>query len=119
MNREGNTSGTTQAFIGISACLLGHEGRHSGGRSRDKFETDILDNICKRLSLCPEMGSGMPAPLATLRWVGEPAAPRLIGPRSGTDHIETMQEYAPRSLTFLRSQNLHGFIFKAKLPHCG
>jgi uncharacterized protein YbgA (DUF1722 family) len=54
-----------------------------------------------------------------MRLIGEPEAPRLIAPRSGTDHTARMQEWAEQRLDALAALGLHGFIFKKGSPSSG
>ncbi len=43
--------------------------------------------------------------------MGDPESPRLIAPRSGTDHTERMQAWIAVRWRNWR-ENLHGFVFK-------
>lgn len=105
--------------VGVSACLLGQEVRFNGGHARNRYVTDVLDNFCQWLPLCPEMGMGMSAPRETLRLVGDVDSPRLIGTKTGHDYSDQMEDYARKTIAMLQGGKLHGFILKKKSPSCG
>jgi uncharacterized protein YbgA (DUF1722 family) len=54
-----------------------------------------------------------------MRLVGDPEHPRLIAPKSGTDHTERMVAWARERVEQLASEKLHGFIFKKDSPSSG
>jgi uncharacterized protein YbbK (DUF523 family) len=51
-----------------------------------------------------------------MRLVGDPEAPRLIAPKSGTDHTEGMIAWAQKRVEALSEIGLCGFIFKKDSP---
>jgi uncharacterized protein YbgA (DUF1722 family) len=54
-----------------------------------------------------------------MRLVGERANPRLIAPKSGTDHTEAMVAWAQQRVDELAAVGLHGFVFKKDSPSSG
>jgi uncharacterized protein YbbK (DUF523 family)/uncharacterized protein YbgA (DUF1722 family) len=105
--------------IGVSACLLGEPVRYDGQHKHDHFITDTLGRYFDFVGVCPEVECGLGVPREPIRLVGDPDAPRLLGTRSGTDHTERMTRWAEKRVGELASEELHGFIFKARSPSSG
>jgi uncharacterized protein YbgA (DUF1722 family)/uncharacterized protein YbbK (DUF523 family) len=105
--------------VGISSCLLGEEVRYDGGHQKDNYITGVLAGHFTWVAVCPELEVGMGVPREPIRLVGDPAAPRLLGVASGTDHTARMTEFARRRVAALRRQGLHGYILKRASPSCG
>ena len=110
---------SSKPLVAVSACLVGENVRFNGGHARNRYVSDVLGRFCDFLPLCPEVGMGLAAPRETMRLVGDPAAPRLLGTASGTDYTDQLLSYMAPTLKFLAGQKLHGFVFKAKSPTCG
>ena len=105
--------------LGVSTCLLGERVRYDGGHKRDRFITDVLAQFMEFVPVCPEVECGLSIPRESMRLVGNPEAPRLIAPRSGTDYTAQMQTWAKVRLGELATETLHGFIFKKDSPSSG
>ncbi len=105
--------------LGVSSCLLGAEVRFDGGHKRDRFLTDLLGRYVEWVPVCPELEVGMGVPREAVRLVGDPAAPRMVGTRSGTDHTEAMRRYATARVRALAELDLSGYVFKKDSPSCG
>ncbi len=105
--------------VGISSCLLGEEVRYDGGHQKDAYITGVLARYFTWVPVCPEMEVGMGVPREPIRLVGDPAAPRLMGVTSGTDHTERMSDFARRRVDELRGRGLSGYILKRASPSCG
>jgi uncharacterized protein YbgA (DUF1722 family)/uncharacterized protein YbbK (DUF523 family) len=105
--------------VGISSCLLGEEVRYDGGHQKDSYITGVLARHFSWVPVCPEMEIGMGVPREPIRLVGDPAAPRLMGVTSGTDHTDRMNAFARRRVEGLRRQDLSGYILKRASPSCG
>jgi uncharacterized protein YbgA (DUF1722 family)/uncharacterized protein YbbK (DUF523 family) len=105
--------------IGISGCLLGEKVRFNGGHKRDTFVTEILDKYVEFVSVCPEVEVGMGTPRETVRLVGDPESPRMVGSKSETDHTASMNAYATRRARELEPLDLCGYILKKDSPSCG
>jgi uncharacterized protein YbgA (DUF1722 family)/uncharacterized protein YbbK (DUF523 family) len=109
----------TPLRLGISACLLGQEVRWDGGHKRDPFLNDTLGPFVEWVSVCPEVDIGLGIPRETIRLVGDPAAPRLVAPKSGRDLTVEMERYARAKLRELAALDLCGFVLKKDSPSCG
>jgi uncharacterized protein YbgA (DUF1722 family)/uncharacterized protein YbbK (DUF523 family) len=105
--------------VGISSCLLGQEVRFDGGHKRDRYLTDTLGAFFEWVPVCPEVELGLGTPRETLRLVGDPAAPRLVFAKSGTDISDGMRAWAEARLGQLHRLELRGYILKSDSPSCG
>lgn len=105
--------------IGVSACLLGQEVRYNGGHARDRYVVETLEDYLTLIPVCPEEEVGMGTPRETVRLVGDPAAPRMVGGKSGEDWTVRMNRYSARRVKELAVEDLCGFIFKKNSPSCG
>jgi uncharacterized protein YbgA (DUF1722 family)/uncharacterized protein YbbK (DUF523 family) len=112
-------SPSLQIRIGISSCLLGEEVRYDGGHQRDSYITGTLGRYFSFVPVCPEMEIGLGAPRETLRLVGAPDGPRMVGTASGADHTERMNAFARARVQTLAGAGLSGYIFKRASPSCG
>ena len=105
--------------IGISSCLLGDKVRFDKGHKRDAFIVETLGRFFHWTPVCPEMEIGLGTPRESLRLVGDSQAPRLVAPKSDSDHTEAMQRFAADCLERLAEVGLHGYILKKDSPSCG
>ncbi|MCZ6632503.1 MAG: DUF523 and DUF1722 domain-containing protein [bacterium] len=105
--------------VGVSACLLGEEVRYDGGHKRDSFLLDTLGQYVEWVPVCPEVEVGMGVPRETIRLEGLAEAPRVVAPKSGTDHTERMQVWSEKRVNALAGEDLHGYVFKKGSPSCG
>lgn len=105
--------------VGISSCLLGEPVRYDGGHKKDGYITGTLARHFEWVAVCPEMELGLGTPRETLRLVGDPASPRMIATKSGTDLTSAMGEYARRRVGELGTLALSGYILKRASPSCG
>jgi uncharacterized protein YbgA (DUF1722 family)/uncharacterized protein YbbK (DUF523 family) len=113
------TSQDPQIRLGVSTCLLGEEVRYDGGHKLDRFLVNTLGRFFEWVPVCPEVEMGLPTPRESMRLIGDPEAPRLIAPKSGTDYTEQMQAWAHQRVEQLAQTKLHGFIFKKDSPSSG
>jgi uncharacterized protein YbbK (DUF523 family) len=102
--------------LGISTCLLGERVRYDGGHKLDRFLLNTLGLYVQWVPVCPEVEVGLPIPRESLRLVGDAGNPRLIAPKSGTDHTEPMAAWAKKRVEELSAIGLHGFVFKPANP---
>ncbi|MBI3770037.1 MAG: DUF1722 domain-containing protein [Deltaproteobacteria bacterium] len=117
---SGGTAGDDRPLrLGVSSCLLGAEVRFDGGHKRDRFLTDLLGRFVEWVPVCPELEVGMGVPREAVRLVGDPAAPRMVGTRSGTDHTDAMRRYAATRVRALAALDLSGYVLKKDSPSCG
>jgi uncharacterized protein YbgA (DUF1722 family)/uncharacterized protein YbbK (DUF523 family) len=105
--------------LGISACLLGQAVRYDGGHKRDPFLTETLGPLVEWVPVCPEVELGLGIPRETIRLEGDPRAPRLVAPKSGTDHTLAMTRLARRRTAELAALDLSGYVLKKDSPSCG
>ncbi|MCG7981615.1 MAG: DUF523 and DUF1722 domain-containing protein [Candidatus Thiodiazotropha lotti] len=111
-------SDTTKPIIGLSACLLGHQVRYDGGHKRDRFIAEILQEHVEYHPLCPETGIGLGVPRPTIRLIGDPDRPRLVGVADPSqDYTRQMQAYTLQQTE--RLSHLSGYILKKNSPSCG
>lgn len=109
---------TPAVRIGISACLLGDQVRYDGGHKRLPFASDELSRHFDFVKVCPEQAIGMGVPRPTIRLVGDPENPRLIGSTdSSLDVTDKMTVFARD--TAAKLDYLSGYILCAKSPTCG
>ena len=111
--------GEGEIKLGVSTCLLGEPVRYDGGHKRDRYLTGVLAKFFTFVPVCPEFECGLGVPREAVRLVGDPARPRLVGNKTGTDHTRRMQTWITRRLADLRRESLSGFIFKSKSPSSG
>lgn len=116
---SGNPVDSPRLRVGVSACLLGQTVRYDGGHKRDPFLTEMLGRWVEWVPVCPEVELGLGVPRETLRLEGDAAAPRLVAPKSGTDHTEAMTGLASRRAAALRGMALVGYVLKKDSPSCG
>jgi uncharacterized protein YbbK (DUF523 family) len=111
--------GTVKPRLGISSCLLGEEVRWDGQHKREPFLVDGLGPLVEWVPVCPELELGLGVPREPIRLVGDPAAPRLLGERSGADHTEAMARFAEARVRALAALELDGWVTKEGSPSCG
>jgi uncharacterized protein YbgA (DUF1722 family)/uncharacterized protein YbbK (DUF523 family) len=105
--------------VGVSACLLGEAVRWDGGHKRDPFLTDLLGPFVEWVPVCPEVELGLGIPREPIHLAGDPAAPRLVAPRSGADHTAAMRRYVRARIAALARAGLVGYVLKKDSPSCG
>jgi uncharacterized protein YbgA (DUF1722 family)/uncharacterized protein YbbK (DUF523 family) len=105
--------------LGVSACLLGSKVRYDGQHKRDPFLVDVLGAFVEWVPVCPEQELGLGVPREPIRLVGDPAAPRLVGERSGRDHTDPMRRLAEVRVRELAKLDLDGYVTKKDSPSCG
>jgi uncharacterized protein YbgA (DUF1722 family)/uncharacterized protein YbbK (DUF523 family) len=110
---------TAPITICVSACLLGEQVRYDGGHKHDSYITNILGRFFRFVSVCPEVGCGLPIPREPMRLEGDPAAPRLMTTRSRLDKTSQMLAYCNAKVVELEQEDLCGFIFKKNSPSSG
>lgn len=104
--------------LGISACVLGNPVRFDGGHKRSGFVCNELAKHFEFMPLCPEQAIGMGVPRPTIRLVGNPEAPRVIGSKdTRIDVTDALSAYSERTIAGLGS--ISGYILCAKSPSCG
>lgn len=105
--------------LGVSTCLLGERVRYDGGHKLDRYVHDVIGMYVAWVPICPEVECGLSTPRESMRLVGDPDAPRLVAPRSGTDYTDQMLAWTRRKLDELAELDLDGYIFKKDSPSSG
>ncbi len=106
--------------IGISACVLGEKVRFDSGHKVSKFVTKELSPYFEFVSVCPEVGMGMPVPRPTIRLISHEERIALVETKDPTkDHTNAMLEYSKAKVAELKDTQLCGYIVCAKSPTCG
>jgi uncharacterized protein YbgA (DUF1722 family)/uncharacterized protein YbbK (DUF523 family) len=115
---SGESSGP-EIRVGISSCLLGRKVRFDAGHKHDRYATDLLGHFVTFVPVCPEIEVGMGVPRESVRLVGDPENPLMVGSRSGEDWSGRMNAYARRRVKQKDLEGLSGFILKNRSPSCG
>jgi uncharacterized protein YbgA (DUF1722 family)/uncharacterized protein YbbK (DUF523 family) len=114
-----NNSSDGEIKIGVSSCLLGQEVRFDGGHKRDRYVVETLADYLTLVAVCPEAEVGMGTPRETVRLVGESAAPRMVGGKTGEDWTVRMNSWSTKRSKELAAEDLCGYVFKKNSPSCG
>lgn len=104
--------------IAISDCLLGTECRYNGGHAQYDFVRYKLADYVEFKRFCPE-AAVIGTPRETVRLVGFEGQIRVIGPKSGNDYTDGLQDYTDKKMNFLIKQNIDGAVVKSRSPTCG
>ncbi|WED23586.1 2-thiouracil desulfurase family protein [Vibrio sp. JC009] len=111
---------TNLAKVGISSCVLGEKVRFDSGHKENRFVTQDLMQYFSFVSVCPEVGIGLPVPRPTIRLISDEERIALVETKDESkDYTERMQTYAEKTASQLMSQDLCGYIVCAKSPTCG
>ena len=105
--------------IGVSACLLGEHVRYDGGHKYNRSITETLGEFFTLVSVCPEVGCGLPVPREAMQLEGGTAAPRLMTIHTRIDKTEQMLTFCSIRVKELESIDISGFVFKERSPSCG
>ncbi|ALP52738.1 hypothetical protein Tel_05990 [Candidatus Tenderia electrophaga] len=104
--------------LGVSSCLLGHPVRFDGGHKHQPFITATLAQYFDVVPLCPELAIGLGVPRQSLRLVGRPERPRVIGNKDpGLDVTDTLADYGREVAA--QQDDICGYIVKKDSPSCG
>ncbi|BBP44974.1 hypothetical protein THMIRHAS_03470 [Thiosulfatimonas sediminis] len=104
--------------IAISDCLLGTECRYNGGHAQYDFVRYKLADYVEFKRFCPE-AAVIGTPRETVRLVAVEGQVRVIGPKSGQDYTDGLQDYTDKKMHFFHKQNLDGAVVKSRSPSCG
>ena len=110
---------TSPILVGVSTCLLGEKVRWDAGHKNDVYVRDVLGQHFTFVPVCPELEVGMGVPREPVHLRGDPAAPRLVGNRSGDDWTDRMRAWSQARLDQLAGAGLDGYILKRSSPSCG
>jgi len=102
--------------IVISKCLGFSKCRYNGDTIPDKFVKE-LGNYVNYITVCPEVGIGLPIPRETIRLVLENNEIKLFQPSTGVELTKDMIKFSEEFLSKL--PEIDGFILKGRSPSCG
>jgi uncharacterized protein YbgA (DUF1722 family)/uncharacterized protein YbbK (DUF523 family) len=106
--------------VGISACVLGEKVRFDSGHKQSLFAIKELAPHVEFISVCPEVGMGMPVPRPTIRLVADGDRIALVETKDPSkDHTQAMISYSKAKVESLSQLDLCGYIVCAKSPTCG
>ncbi|MEF1310567.1 DUF523 and DUF1722 domain-containing protein [Vibrio mytili] len=106
--------------VGISSCVLGERVRFDSGHKVSNFVTKELSQFFDFVSVCPEVGVGMPVPRPTIRLISDNERIALVETKNPeNDHTDNMLAYSANKVDELQSEDLCGYIVCAKSPTCG
>jgi uncharacterized protein YbbK (DUF523 family) len=104
--------------VAISGCLLGERVRYDGNHKRSSIVADVLVDYVDTISLCPEVGSGMPIPRPPIQLVKTSTGLQLQEVASPTrDHSTKMRHFVSKIID--QYPYLAGMVAKSKSPSCG
>ncbi|MBL4937358.1 DUF523 and DUF1722 domain-containing protein [Clostridium sp. YIM B02515] len=100
----------------VSKCLGFAKCRYNGDTIPDKFVKE-LGNYVNYITVCPEVGIGLPIPRETIRLVLEDDEIKLFQPSTGRELTKDMLKFSEEFLSKL--PEIDGFILKGRSPSCG
>ena len=99
--------------IAVSACLLGHNCKYSGGNNRSQKVLDYIEGN-EVIPVCPEVTGGMPTPRVPVELKNGKAINR-----NGEDVTEFFQRGVEKTMEKLDGQNIELAILQPRSPSCG
>ena len=99
--------------IAVSACLLGHDCKYSGGNNRSQKVLDYIEGH-EVIPICPEVTGGMPVPRVPV----ELRDGRAIN-RDGEDVTEFFRRGVEKTMEKLTGQDIDLAILQPRSPSCG
>ena len=99
--------------IAVSACLLGHNCKYSGGNNRSQKVLDYIEGH-EVIPVCPEVTGGMPTPRVPVELKDSKAINR-----DGEDVTEFFQRGVEKTMKKLDGQNIDLAILQPRSPSCG
>lgn len=104
--------------LGTSACLLGEKVRFDANHKHDAYITGTLGRYFDFVSVCPEVAIGLGVPRPTIRLMGDPDHPRVVGVKArDLDVTDALEAFSQRQVRQLG--DICGYILKSKSPSCG
>lgn len=99
--------------IAVSACLLGHDCKYSGGNNRSQKVLDYIEGH-EVIPVCPEVTGGLPVPRVPV----ELRNGKAINAH-GEDVTEFFQRGVEKTMGRLAGQNIDLAILQPRSPSCG
>ncbi len=107
-------------LVGVSGCLTGEKVRFDGGHKINRFITEELADYFRFISICPEVGIGLPVPRPAIRLGKSGDQIRLIETKNpANDHTQALLRFSRRQVEELKEQPVCGYVVCAKSPTCG
>lgn len=97
----------------VSACLLGHDCKYSGGNNRSQKVLDYIEGH-EVIPVCPEVTGGMSVPRIPVELKGDKAINR-----DGEDVTEFFRRGVELTMAKLESQTIDLAILQPRSPSCG
>ncbi len=110
--------GVMKPRILVSACLGFCSCRYDGSVIKNDL-VDLLSDYVEFVTVCPEMGIGLPAPREAIRVVTQKQERKLLGSYSGVDYTKDMETFVQTFMDGLDVDQIDGIILKGKSPTCG
>lgn len=102
----------------VSACLGFCNCRYDGSKLKSEVVEMLKDSV-EFVTVCPEMGIGLPSPREAIRIATHKGNSRLVGSYSGEDHTDKMIDFTDQFISKLDVAIFDGVILKCKSPTCG
>lgn len=99
--------------IAVSACLLGHDCKYSGGNNRSQKVLDYIEGH-EVIPVCPEVTGGLPVPRVPV----ELKDGRAIN-RDGEDVTEFFRHGVEKTMERLAGEDIDLAILQPRSPSCG
>ena len=99
--------------IAVSACLLGHNCKYSGGSNRSQKVLDYIEGH-EVIPVCPEVTGGMPIPRVPVELKDGKAINR-----DGEDVTEFFLRGVEKTMEKLDGENIDLAILQPRSPSCG
>ena len=99
--------------IAVSACLLGHNCKYSGGNNRSQKVLDYIEGH-EVIPVCPEVSGGMPVPRVPVELKDGKAINR-----DGEDVTEFFQSGVEKTMKKLDGETIDLAILQSRSPSCG
>ncbi len=115
---KSETMSNNRPKILCSACLEHCKCRYDGSVI-ENTTIKHLQPYVDFVTVCPEMGIGLPSPREAVRVARIDGEKRLIDSYSGTDRTEAMHTYIDAFLEAQEASTIDGVILKCKSPTCG
>lgn len=97
----------------VSACLLGHNCKYSGGNNYDPILNELLKGH-EIIPVCPEVMGGLSVPRIPCEIIGD----KVIG-KDGNDYTYPYQLGAKKALEIAKKEKITLAILKKRSPSCG
>jgi len=102
--------------IGVSSCLLGHNVRYDGTNRKHDYVVKLCETF-ECVAICPEFRIGMGVPRPTINLVSINGILHAL--TSEPEQNEVTQALQNEADNLVASEQLVGYIFKARSPSCG